>query len=196
MTPQRCRALALGSRFRFYAVQNTTCCYAGSVDPTYYKQRKEGCVAACAGDAALRCGGELENMVYRIPDVNGEYAGCYQGNVLTATRSMTLMMPTACREWALGMAFNHWGMQAPNVCRGQFMKVSVPVGTLVSNQTCAEPCDGDHKQACGGGQGVATAVFKVATDDPAGECAFSRMPCTHLSICVGPQVPVSAVCHD
>lgn len=169
MTPHICRDLALGRHFRFYAVQHSTSCFAGNADPTFYGPKPGGCVATCGGNAALRCGGPLENMVYRLPDVNREYIGCFDGNVLASNTTIPKMTPTTCRAWALAMAFTHWGMQAPNVCRGEFLNTDAHSGPPQDlDWMCAGRCQGDRNQACGGSKDLTTAVYKIVDTDPTG----------------------------
>ena len=170
MTPLRCRELALSKRFRFYAVRASSQCYAGGAPPTFYGKVEGGCTATCAGDAALRCGGELELLVYQNPAIQLEALGCFDDRpgILQNVKTLDRMTPQLCRQWALDRGFNYWGMRASSQCLGEQL-FEDPPGLQESGYGCNEGCAGDGNQACGGKADEAVSLFRVLPDNSGGE---------------------------
>ena len=172
MTPQLCRQLALDKKYRFWATTNVTQCYAGLIDPTYLDPSPAGCATKCLGSPALRCGGRGELFVHEVPRLERELLGCFNDpnlQILQNRVAIANMTPDACRQWALGKGYNHYGMQAGRLCFGEFR--SAHLRQLEPyDKGCAEPCSGDRDQACGGELDVASAIYCALREPKAQAC--------------------------
>lgn len=165
MTTQLCRQLALAQRYRFWAASNTSQCYAGNVDPTYLARSSSGCVAKCAGDQRLGCGGAGEVFVHELPLLERELLACFLDPSVALRNRVILedLTPEACRKSALGSGHNHYGMQGGTIC---FRQTSFDEAPELEPYAagCLEPCGGDRTKPCGGPLGVASAIYRAIPD--------------------------------
>ena len=90
MTAFLCRERALAGRFKFYATQNGSRCFAGNADPTFLGASQGGCRAACPGNPAFQCGGPGENMLYRLPIYDRELEGCFAASTPPLQKSAVI----------------------------------------------------------------------------------------------------------
>ena len=169
MTAFLCRERALAKKFKYYATQNGSKCFAGNADPRFVGASQGGCKAPCPGNPAFQCGGPDENMLYMMPVYVRELEGCFEATTtppLLNAVTIANMTPGLCRAWAESSGFNYWGMQASSTCLGQYSFENLT--NFVPTPGCNQPCAGDSSQACGGLPGAAAAVFRMITNDPEG----------------------------
>ena len=172
MTAFLCRERALARKFKYYATQNGSRCFAGNADPKYMGSSQGGCKARCSGNSAFQCGGPGENMLFRLSTYDRELEGCFSARtpLLSNTRTIDNMTPVLCRDWADRQGYNYWGMQAPNTCMGQYSSEQLTFPARTSG--CDEPCAGDPSSACGGrpsGLSPGASIFRMISNDPNGE---------------------------
>ena len=181
MTAFLCRERALERKFKYYATQNGSRCFAGNADPRFLGAAEGGCRAGCSGNPAFQCGGPSENMLYRLPVYDRELDGCVDASAATPLKTKVTipnMTFELCRTWAVKQGFNYYGMQAPGTCMGEFISQQ---GRLSPASDCDEPCAGDASQACGGKPDRSASIFRMITTDPTGAgclCSFVQDGCT------------------
>ncbi|XP_061186438.1 uncharacterized protein LOC133194513 [Saccostrea echinata] len=152
MTVENCRKMCMKENNQYYGVQASSWCFCGDALTKYVKKPEGECNMKCVGNKKEICGGGWRMNIYRNPDYNKEYLGCFQdqhNRVLTGkyahTNSMTVQN---CREMCMKENNQYYGVQASSWC---FCGDALTKYVKKSEGECNMKCVGNNKEICGGG---------------------------------------------
>ncbi|XP_062621145.1 uncharacterized protein LOC134282767 [Saccostrea cucullata] len=147
MTVKYCKNFC--TKYKFYGVEDSTWCFCGNYFTENVRHPERECNMKCSGNNKEICGGSWRMNIYRSPEYNNEYLGCFQDQTsrtladnYTNKKSMTVEY---CRKFCTNFQF--YGVQYSTWC---FCGNRLTKNVKKPEGECHMKCKGNLKQICGG----------------------------------------------